>query len=66
MQYIRSIATSNEIMQNVNRITPKNKSIYNKISIEYYSLYKLLQLTKTHNLLKYITGKRREILLTNS
>lgn len=53
-------------MQNVNSITSKNKSIYNKISIEYYSLCKLLQLTGTCNLLKYITGKRGEILLTNS
>lgn len=35
----------------------------NTNQVEYYTLYELLQSTGTHNLLIYITGKRREIVI---
>lgn len=53
-------------MQNVNSIISNNKLTRNRILIKYYLLFKLLQLTRTQNLVRHITSKKEEILLINS
>lgn len=60
------VILSNEIIRNVNSVISNNKSTRNRILIKYYLLSKLLQLTRTQNLVRHTTNKREEILLTNS
>ena len=52
-------------MRNVHSVISNNKSTHNRILIKYYLLFKLLKLTGTQNLVRHITHKREEILLTN-